>query len=146
MAGSRKVHWLAPCIMLGSFAAGAGCAVAHHFFYYSLIGQHADTGSHSLLGARYSGQQLNIAIGTALAFLVKTFLVLSVSTAFCQVFWRTMKARSQDQSPPKLGHVDTVFASATSIVAFLDVRVWHRYPYLILLALLVWQGSLLATM
>jgi hypothetical protein len=145
MTGPRSIHWLAPCLMLGSFAAGVGCAAAHHFFYDSLIGQHAETEGHSLLGTRYSGQQLNIAIGTALAFLVKTFLVLSVSTAFCQVFWRTMKARSHDGRPPRLGDVDTIFASATSIVAFLDVRVWLRYPYLILLALLVWQVSLPAT-
>lgn len=79
-----------------------------------------------------------MAIGTGLAFLVKTLLVVSVSTAFCQIFWRTIKARAEDQSPPKLGEIDTVFASSSSLFAFLDVRVWLRYPHLILLALLVW--------
>jgi len=84
--------------MLGSLLAGTAASVRHRLFYRSLNGQ----ATHSTP----CDQQVNIAIGTGLAFLVKSLLVMAVGTAYMQLFWKDIQVRSEN-----VAVVDSVFGT-----------------------------------
>ncbi|KAF2109692.1 hypothetical protein BDV96DRAFT_635959 [Lophiotrema nucula] len=125
-----------PSIMILSFLAGMLLAFGHHLFYASL--RDRPTTSVSLMSGRYKGQQLTIAIGTALAFLVQAAFVLAVSTAYYQIFWAYIKRDAKSNNPPTLGRLDTVHSASSSIISLLTVPVWFHYPLLFFMALTVW--------
>ncbi|KAK4899695.1 hypothetical protein LTR27_002961 [Elasticomyces elasticus] len=125
MARLHSLYWRAPFLMFGSLVVG------HHLFYRSLEGREASQGGYDVLDSRYTGQQVNLAAGTAFAFLVKNFLVLS----------RSINGEAQRENPPTLEHIDTAYAVSTSIFALFDVGLWYRHPSLILIAALIWSGS-----
>ncbi|KAK5744823.1 hypothetical protein LTR17_001900 [Elasticomyces elasticus] len=98
----RAVPWRAPATMIASLLAACALAISHHFFYASLDGTHvAPPQTEGVRQSLVSRQQLNTGGGTALAFLVKMFLVLSVSTAYTQVFWwnTAMDGRLEKSTP-----------------------------------------------
>ncbi|KAK3636944.1 hypothetical protein LTR56_012604 [Elasticomyces elasticus] len=138
MARLHNLYWRVPFLMFGSLVVGVLLAIGHHLFYRSLDGKEASQGGYNVLGSKYTGQQVNLAAGTAFAFLVKSFLVLSVSAAFCQSFWRSINGETQREKPPTLEHIDTAYTVSTSIFALFDVRLWYRHPSLILIAALIW--------
>jgi hypothetical protein len=135
---SPRMHWLSPTLMLSSLVLGLLLSVGHHLFYQSLDGQHTTKTSHSFFGSSYSNQQLNIAVGTTFAFLVRSALVLSVSTAFCQAFWKEVQRLSLDNSVTTIDRIDTIYAAPTNIVAFFTASAWIHYPALFLTALIIW--------
>jgi hypothetical protein len=73
----------APAIMLLALFFGVGFTIGHHFFYHSLVGQAVSSGYH-VPGVDFtiSGQQINIAVGSAFAFIFKALFGVAVSSAY----------------------------------------------------------------
>jgi hypothetical protein len=123
--------------MLGALLTGAILAVGHHLFYQSLDGTAASVETYSVLGANISKQELNIAVGTALAFLVKASLVFSISISSIQLFWREAKF-SRPTRPMTLARLDYLYAALENIVTLCNVSLWWKFPLLLLIALVAW--------
>jgi hypothetical protein len=119
--------------MISSLFGGVALAVGHHFLYSRLAGTPIQDDTRDIAGYGVSSQQLNIAAGTALAFLVKVLLVLAVTIAYTQAFWRAIGWKET-----QIRTIDVVDSALGNIWAFLHVRVWWRYPLLLSLALSVW--------
>lgn len=137
MAPHLLSYWWTPLLMVLSSLAGVLLALGHHLFYKSLVDTPASI-NYSIMGNQFTGQQLNIAIGTAFAFLVKVAFVLSVSTAYYQIFWRYMKRESTSNKLPTLVCVDTAFSSLDDLISLLTIPLWFRYPILFLMAATAW--------
>lgn len=130
----NQFHWLAPATMLASLIASALLAISHHLFYNYLDGRAVSSG----VSISYvSTQQANIAIGTAFAFLVRAALVLSVSIAFVQVFWRSF-APQDDSRPFRLKQLDSAYAVLGNIFSLLNLPMGWRYPSIFLVASIAW--------
>lgn len=119
--------------MLGALAGGSIFAVTHHLFYYFLDGKNADQ-SYSI--SNVSSQEISIALGTALAFLVKACLVFAVSVAFVQVFWRTINAITAVS--PTLGCASSAYSASSNPFVLFNMRTWRHYPVLLFLASIAW--------
>jgi hypothetical protein len=122
--------------MVVALMAGVGFALGHHFFYRSLAGTSATDTYLSLLGVKTSTQQLNIAIGTALAYLAKTCFLLAISIVYVQAFWRAAGKVAKKQM--KLRHLDAVYSGLDDITAFFAVSIWARHPILLFIAVIAW--------
>jgi hypothetical protein len=130
----RKIHWRTPAALVSSLFAGIALALGHHFLYQTLAGTTVHDTSRDIIGYGISSQQMNIAAGTALAFLVKVCLVLSVTIAYTQVFWKAIGHRET-----RIDTIDIIDSALGNIFMFLKVRVWWKYPLLLSLALSVWS-------
>ncbi|KAK5125082.1 hypothetical protein LTR08_005449 [Meristemomyces frigidus] len=130
MAPLTRVHWVTPVVMVLSLLAGFAFALGHHLFYWSLDGKATPTGSFHVVGRQVGRQQLNISVGTTLAYLVKVSLAFAVTIAFVQAFWRAMKSAT-----PTLAQLNSTF-SALGDVSSLK-HLW-KHPLLLVLALLSW--------
>ena len=137
MAKHTRVHWLAPTSMWCTFLAGTLLAIGHHLFYNSLDGKEASAARLHLGRLSYTEQQVNITIGTAFAYLVKASLVISVSIAYAQVFWRAFEVSSLENHLA-LRDIDTVFSALSNALALLNFPIWLKQPTLLLLATLAW--------
>lgn len=135
MKQHTSIHWVAPVSMLGGLAAGVLFAGGHHLFYSSLDGKPVSNGF--LLGSTISKQELNVSIGLAFAFLVKSCLVFSMSVAFVQLFWREAKAPNP-RHVPTLARLDSLHSVFNNILALVDVRLWLRSPLPFMIAALAW--------
>lgn len=135
MALGTRIYWQAPTTVILALIAGTLFAVGHHIFYNSLDGQPAPNDNYNILGSHVSTQQVNIAGGTALAFLVKACLVTAIAAAYAQVFWRAMLHRNPEVT---LGRLDTTFSAISNIHHLFKMWIWWRYPVLFSLALIAW--------
>lgn len=131
----RGIHWLAPASALGALAAGLLLSVGHHLFYRSLHNTPVSEGS--LFGFETSQQQINIAIGTALAFLTKACMVIAISIAFVQIFWLSVHSR-HSEAVPTLERIDAVYAVLENAFEMFNIRSWCSHPVLMLAAGLAW--------
>ena len=138
MAHRTQGHWWTPFLLFASLLVGVLFAFGHHLFYRSLVDKPTSTGSYSIAGTHYPGQQVNIALGTAFAFLAKAAFVLAVSTAYYQVFWKRIKQDAHIGKPPTLARADSAFSAPTNIISLLNAPVWFRYPLLFLMAVTMW--------
>jgi hypothetical protein len=111
---ASSIHWLAPASMLAALLAGILFALAHHVFY----------------------QALN---GTAVpqTFATKSCLVIAVSIAWVQCFWRTLTTRSSGK-PLTLDNVNTAFAVIHNAFTLVSPAGWRRFSSLFVLALVTW--------
>jgi hypothetical protein len=101
-----------------------------------LAGTITPTGRYNTFaGNQISKQELNTAVGTAFAFLVKAMFALAVSTAYVQAFWHSAKASKKGQA---LSTLDTTFSILGNVLGFAKVHVWVRYPLLLFLAIIAW--------
>jgi hypothetical protein len=112
MALSTRIHLQAPTTVILALIAGTLFAVGHHIFYNSLDGQPAPNDNYSILGSHVSTQQVNIAGGTALAFLVKACLVTAIGAAYAQLFWRAVLRRTPEVT---LERLDTTYLAVSNI-------------------------------
>lgn len=129
------VHWVAPAIILASLISGIVIAVGHHLFFQSLHGKRAPTNGYMVWGTEVSRQEMNTAIGTAFAFLVKVALVSAVSTAYIQLIWRTLVHSSKAAT---IGHLDVLFSGISNIISLFTLTTWWRYPLLFITVLVAW--------
>lgn len=117
--------WKVPSTILLSFFAAVCLALGHHLFYQSLDG--------TLLRKATFGQQFNVGIGTAFAFLVRALLVLSIGTTYWQIFWRTVRSHTL-----AVGKIDTLFGLLHNVFHFFEVSALYKHPLLVAIALLAW--------
>lgn len=135
MPSLRKVHWTVPSVIILGLLCGSLLSLGHHLFYHHLAGTVAPTGEYAVVGTSISRQKLNIAIGNAIAFAVKSMLTLAVGMAYGQVFWKSFKTTKEGQD---LSTLDTKFSVLTNALSLAKLSVWVRYPLLFLLACIAW--------
>lgn len=135
MAGVSRIHWLLPVGMVGALFVGFLFALGHHLFYASLAGTPAPTGTYDIVGASISQQQLNTAVGTAFGFLVKSFLIITISIAFIQAFWRAARAAKKGST---LSSLDSAYSLLSNFLGLFDIRVWTNFRLPLVLALIAW--------
>jgi len=123
--------------MISSFLCGVLLALGHHLFYQSLDNKSASV-QYDVMRREFDGQQLNIAIGTAFAFLVKAAFVLAVSTTYYQIFWRHMQREVISDDLPTLKNTDSAFSGLDNIISLLTIPMWCRYPFLFTMAAVAW--------
>lgn len=111
--------------MLAAFIAGIAFAVGHHFFYLSLDGTIVDHATFD--------QQINVGVGTAFAFLVRSFLVLAVGTAFVQVLWGTLLNKQVT-----ISRIDSATQLLTSLWDLFNLKTIWQHPVLGFLAIVSW--------
>ena len=121
--------------MFAALMFGILLAIGHHIFYNSLSGKPAATDNFQVLRGQLtvSKQKVAITIGTSFAFLIKAALTLAVSIAYTQIVWKTIKRQETS-----LLTINTLFSILGSLLSFLRVTVWWKYPLLLLLAITVW--------
>lgn len=129
----RVPHWRSPTILVGALVAGLLLAGIHHAFYRSLNG--ATVSSELIKVGSYSAsqQQINIAAGTALAFLVKAALVLSTSVAYTQLLFRYMSIKSFT-----LTKLDDWHSALNNVVSLVVIVTDYRYPLIAFVAINTW--------
>jgi len=135
MPSTRAIHWLAPTSMLAALISGLLLAVVHHIFYANLNHHAVTTGSYSLNSMTMSKQQFNIAVGTALALLVRTSFSVAVTVAYTQVFWRSMRHSNQQ---PALAELDWAASGLDNVFQLFNFKRGWRRPSLVLLGLVFW--------
>jgi hypothetical protein len=110
-----------------------------HLFYQHLAGQRPPDSVYATFGRSVSltGQQFNLAVGSIFAFLVKAFLGLAISIAHDQATWRTIRAH-----PTRAAIIDGTFAARSNLLNLLDLKLWRRSAFTMLLALVYWSVSL----
>ena len=132
------IYWTAPTLMIASLVVGILFALGHHLFYASLDRKHASTSleGYDVLGTQVSVQQFNTAVGTAFAFLVRACLMLSISTAYFQIFvWSVGK---HGTGGTKLAHLDVMTSALQDLVSLTSFRTWWRRPWLWVMAVIAW--------
>lgn len=137
----RGIHWLAPASATGALVAGLLLTVGHHLFYQSL--HETPVCENAFFYRQVSQQQINIAIGTAFAFLAKACMVLAVSIAFVQIFWYATSQRTGDDFPT-LERIDAVYSVLDNAIEMFNVKLWYNYPLLMLIAALAWYANFLS--
>lgn len=130
------IHWRAPAVMLLSFVVAVGIAIGHHLFYASLDGQEVVTHEMSIVGLQTTRQQVNIFIGTLLAFLFKAAIAIAASTAYMQIFFRIVVG--QDEC--KMGKLDNMFSGSKDLLSFAYLVTYYRYTLLAVMALTIWYA------
>ncbi|KAL8885344.1 MAG: hypothetical protein Q9192_006657 [Flavoplaca navasiana] len=135
-----QIHWSAPSLMVASLLVGTLLALGHHLFYASLDRQRAATTfeNYGFLGMQLSIQQINTAVGTTFAFLVKASLMLSISIAYFQIFMWSVG--NYGKKGTQLVHLDVMTSALHDLVSLLSFKTWLRRPWLWLLALAAWYG------
>ncbi|KAK4574991.1 hypothetical protein LTR86_000841 [Recurvomyces mirabilis] len=123
--------------MLSAIFVGFAFALGHHFFYKSLAGTKVPDQGWPYRGSRLSYQQVNIAAGSTLAFLVKACLVLAVSMAYYQVFWRAAKA-GRDSPLLTVAQMDASYSGLSNLLAFKTISFWVRRPAMLSVAVIAW--------
>ncbi|KAK5704511.1 hypothetical protein LTR17_021819 [Elasticomyces elasticus] len=134
MASSKRIHWHAPTSMSAALFCAVALSLGHHFFYASLKNQLTPAGSYHVVGKSMSKQQLNTAIGTAFAFLVKATLTVAITLAYTQVFCHTVNSAKKN---PTLAELDTLSALGNIVGLFNVIDRW-RHPLLFVMALIFW--------
>jgi hypothetical protein len=137
MSKTSRVHWRPLAVMLGAFVSGTLLAVTHDQFYNNLDKKAAPIDKYVVGDFAFSKQQMNLNIGSALAFLVKVCLVLAASIAYAQVFWKKTRKLSSNGGVA-LSKVDSMQLACQNLLEFLTPSIWRSAPCLILVALTVW--------
>lgn len=135
MAGKSSIHWEAPTFIVVALLCGIIFSLGHHFFYSSLAGTPAPSSDYDLGVTTVSTQQINIAVGTAFAFLVKFFLVTATTIAYVQLFWRGLVHQANDVT---LDSIDCTFPALVDVFTLFKVWIWYRRPLLFLIACVCW--------
>ena len=138
MAGASRIHWVAPVGMVGALFVGLLFALGHHLFYSSLAGHPAPTGTYKIIGTDISRQQLNTAVGTAFGFLVKSFLMITISIAFIQAFWRAARTAKKGTT---LASLDSTYSLLSNLLVLFKADVWVHFPMPLLLAFIAWYAE-----
>ena len=116
--------------MLAALVAGVAFALGHHVFYDRLDGEKIPAGDYSM-GKYNSGitkQQTNTAIGTGLAFAVRTYFVIAVGTAYVQLFWKSLRESSSKLFD--LRSIDMAYSAPHNAFLLFKLSGWRRFPVL----------------
>lgn len=105
---SSSIDWRAPASIFGGLLADITLAFRQHLFNWSPAGRNGPTNDHRLLGL--PRERINTIGRTALAFLVKTCSTFTMSVAYYQLVWRSVKHRER---ATKVSNPDALFMSTT---------------------------------
>ncbi|KAG9517638.1 hypothetical protein KCV07_g5995, partial [Aureobasidium melanogenum] len=135
MLKSILIHWRILCILYGSLLASIAFAVGHHLHNQKLNNTVVSTTNDLAIGTwtGVSSQKFNTAVGNTLASLFRTFLSITVTTAYCQIVWHALKARST-----RLNIVDAISGILANPVGFLNLGAWKKSALLLPLATVIW--------
>jgi hypothetical protein len=123
--------------MFMASASGLFIAVGHHLFYENLDGQEVPSQRWKTSGIELTTQQVNIALGTALAFLVKVCLVLAVSSSYTQAIWSAAKASKKGQHM-SIADLDAAFSALGNLGALSKLHLWAKHPLMLSLVAIAW--------
>ena len=138
MSHLKMVHWLAPTTIILALLIGVLLALGHHIFYARLDRKSVPTGSYTFAEKHLPRQQFNTFVGVALAYLVKTFLSLALSTIYIQFFWRSIKDTKQR---PTITELDWAYSGIENILNLFNLKIAWKYPLLASIALIFWYVS-----
>jgi hypothetical protein len=130
---ANGIHWRAPMAIVASLLAGSLFAIGHHVFYRSQAGNEVRSTNYNVAGITVSPQQVNIAVGTAFAFLVQSCLTTAVAVAYAQVLWTKCIGR-----PAQLKTLDTIFSAMSNAFQLFRLTAWWNFRLLFMLALIAW--------
>ncbi|KAI9776496.1 MAG: hypothetical protein M1839_009530 [Geoglossum umbratile] len=128
----RRTSWCglgrlgrAPLLMACFLLLGTTGAVLHHEYYTYLAGKPVRDHQRQ--------QQWASRIGTALAFLIKTFLVSAVTTAYIQRIWTTMKDKEMS-----VKGLNALFQATSDVTSFFRWEMISRAKVGTIVALISW--------
>lgn len=125
------INWRAPAKMVGLLSLGIAVAVGHHCFYQQLHLKEVSTGNSRW---NFKSQSWAIRYGTAFAFLAKTSLAASISVAYQQHIWTTMKSKRIT-----ISGLDATFGATKDIFAFFNPTFLLNVKVGAVLAALTWS-------
>lgn len=142
MHQKHDIHWFGPVSMLAALLAGLAFALGHHFFYSKLDGHAVPLGSYKVSGydSGISKQQSHFTLGTAFAFAVKACLVLAISTAYIQLFWKSL-AGQLSHKPFTIRSIDKAYSALSNATLLVNLPGWRRFPLLLTMALTTWYAT-----
>lgn len=135
MSHLKSVHWLAPTTIILALLFGISLALGHHIFYARLDQKSVPIGFYAFAGKQLPEQQFNTSVGIALAFLVKTFLSIALSTIYVQFFWRSIKDTKQR---PTITELDWAYSGVQNILNLFNLKIGWKYPILVFIAIIFW--------
>lgn len=135
MARHRQIYWVTPSTIASAFLIGLLLICGHHLFYTRLAGRPAPPGYYQFAVGRVSKQQLNTAVGTAFAFLVRSTLALAVAASYTQVLWRVLKTSTKGA---RLADVDAAFSMLQNVLGRFRLTLWTRHSWLLPVAVIYW--------
>jgi hypothetical protein len=136
MPDSRIYHAVrsAPIALAFSVFLGVAFAIGHHVFYNSLDDKAAPNTQYDVLGPYFiSGQQINLAAGTVLAFVTKYWLSHAVTIAFQQIAWRKLRQNSH-----AIGTVDNILDILSNGLLCFSPALWRGFANAVLMAIFFW--------
>ena len=111
--------------IVGFLVAAAMLALGHHFFYRLLNGKPVYDTSQTWRGVYQAGkhgwrtQQFTRTVGNLFSQAVQATMSATITNAFLQCAWRVVRLRTWSVTG-----LDALFASTTSMFAFLKVDLW----------------------
>lgn len=113
---------------------GAAFAVGHHSFYNSLSGKSPPNVVYfSGFAGGLTGQQINLAVGSAFAFFVSSALGVVVTTAANQALWVAVRTK-----PSQLEIIDNLANITTNIWNIFNFQLWKISPIRMALVTIFW--------
>ncbi|CAG8043167.1 unnamed protein product [Penicillium salamii] len=122
-------------LMISALLIALAFAVGHDALYQSLNRKpvlHVEP-LFTINSIQLSDQQVYVSLGTLFAFLVKSCLGVSVSTAFDQFAWKSIHGQTT-----KIAVIDDLFSVLKHGFTLLDPRLWRHYPLSMTLAAMCW--------
>jgi hypothetical protein len=135
VARNMGTHWRAQTLMICAFVGRVLLSLGHDLFYSRFNGTTAPYGYYHLMRSQVSQQQTNVAIGTALAFLVKVSLVLASAVAFFQIFWKEVNNARKSIT---INRLDAMDSAIHDVLALVNPVLWLRVPALVSVAFVAW--------
>lgn len=123
--------------MLSSVVVALCIAIEHDLFYRALDGRPVSSRSFKIAGWTTSTQQMNIAAGTAFAFLFSTALTIANSLAYMQLFFQVVRRMTCNLE--KLEHL---FSGLNDLTSFVQAATYYKCWLLTSVALIAWYGFL----
>jgi hypothetical protein len=114
----------------GLLITGIGVALGHHFYYQHLDGKEISTDESK---GHYDSQQWQLRYGNAFAFTTKTRLAASISVAYQQHIWTTMRKKSIAVSG-----LDATFSATKDLSSLLNKAFLFNVKLGVALAALTW--------
>lgn len=139
MFGKISIHWFGPTSMLAAFIAGLAFALGHHVFNNSLNDEEVPQGNYTISSYKsgISKQESYLTAGTAFAFAVRTCLVIAISTAYVQLFWRALATQLCNRSFT-LENVDKAYSALRNATLLANFSGWRSFPMMFAIALIAW--------
>jgi len=123
----KSIHWKAPLVVVSSSAFASLIAVTHHELYSYWNNRPV---------ANSTQQQWIARGGTAFAFLFKAACLISVSTAYVQLFWKTIRRKSY----PTV-QLNALYGVLRNPINFQELSLWSRHPLLAMVAIASWYAT-----